>query len=256
MSSEASRQSEGSPRRRLRAWFGKPLGRLVWEAERAELDGILCNLFGYHLVQVGSLGEDGDLLFASRIPHRVVIEEDAGECLAALCGRADALPLAGDTVDVVLLPHILEFDADPHQVLREVDRVLVPEGHVVIVGFSPWSLWGLWRAVLRRRGEVPWCGQFFSQTRVRDWLALLGFQPVLTRHLFFRPPLGRRGAMDRLGFMERAGRRWWPFLSGVHILVAKKRVSTVTPIRPRWRPKRSLLGGLAEPTARGVRRER
>jgi SAM-dependent methyltransferase len=258
MNVDPESQTRPGLRSRLRAWFSQPLGRTVWAAERQQLDGILANLFGYHLLQVGSLGEDGDLLFASRIPHRVVSDGDpwADDCIADMWAHPEAMPIDGDSIDVLVLPHALEFAIDAHQVLREAHRMLVPEGHVVVIGFSPWSLWGVWRLVLGRRGSMPWCGRFFSATRVKDWLALLDFEPVLSRHFFFRPPLKRIGVMNRLGFVERLGRRWWPMLSGVYVLVAKKRVATLTPIKPRWRPKRSLLGGLAEPTTRGFSRGR
>jgi len=92
-----------------------------------------------------------------------------------------------------------------------------------------------------RRRRPPWSGDFRSILRLKDWLALLGFDLVYTRSFFFRPPLKRMGIMNRLDFLECVGRRWWPFLGGAYILVAKKRVVTLTPIKPRWRPRRRLI---------------
>lgn len=234
-------------RRRLRAWYGQGLGQLLLEDERRELDCVLANLFGYYLLQVGS-AMDAYLLESSRIRHQVILDDhwpaEPGCARPAqvtgLCGKPHGLPVQSDSVDVVLLPHTLEFAASSHEVLREVERVLVAEGHVVILGFNPWSLWGLWR-LLRRRRNAPWHGAFRGMYRIKDWLSLLGFDIVQAHSYFFRPPLQREVMMRRLQWFERLGRRWWPFLGGAYVIVAKKRVTTLTPIKPRWRPRRSLL---------------
>lgn len=238
--------------RRQRAWYRLRLGRLLLEAEQERLSQILPDLFGYHLLQVGRIA-DADLLPSSRIAHRVVLDADPDMPTSAppgLYARPDALPIASDSVDVVILPHTLEFEPDPHQVLREAERVLIAEGTLVILGFNPWSLWGLWRLILMRRNDPPWRARFLSLSRIRDWLALLGFDEVDTHPYFFRPPLHHETTMKKLTFMETMGKRCWPQLSGAYVLVAKKRVSTLTPIKPRWRQQRSLIGARwAEPSA-------
>ena len=237
----------------LRLWYDTPVGNRLLDIERRKLDAILPNLFGYHLLQVGCMVDD-DLLGASRISHRIVIDvvEDRPLQCVRLRAYPDRLPIASDSVDVVVLPHTLEFEADPHQALREIDRILIPEGHVVILGFNPWSWWGLRRLFRRRRRDTyPWCGRFRSLPRIKDWLALLGFDIVMTSGYFFRPPLNHDRIMRRLNFIETAGARWLPMLSGAYLLVAKKRVLTLTPIKPRWRPRRSLIGAdMPEPTTR------
>lgn len=223
--------------------------------EREEVDRLLPFLFGYHIVQLGSLGRERNYLGSSRIHHRVIVDldRDNGAGDAGLCARADSLPLATDSVDALVLAHSLELEAEPHQVLREAERVLIPEGHLLIVGFNPWSLWGLWRLFRRRSGRVPWCLRFLSPQRVKDWLALLGFDIVHETGMFFRPPLGYVGLMRQLVVLEKVGRRLWPFLAGGYLILARKRVATLTPIRPRWRRK-SVVAGLAEPTMRGYRK--
>ncbi len=237
----------------LRFWYGEPLGRRLLEIEQRKLDAILPNLFGYHLLQVGCM-VDEDLLGASRISHRIVVDVIDGKPVAAISmqGQPERLPVASDSVDVVVLPHTLEYEADPHQALREVDRILIPEGHVVILGFNPWSFWGLRRLFRRRRcNTYPWCGRFRSLPRIKDWLSLLGFDIVMTSGYFFRPPIQHDAVMRRLRFIETAGARWFSALSGAYMLVAKKRTSTLTPIKPRWRPRRSLIGAeMPEPTTR------
>ncbi len=134
-------------------------------------------------------------------------------------------------------------------VLREVHRVLTPEGHIVILGFNPLSLWGLWRLAARRRG-IPWCGQFISLLRLKDWLALLDFELTHGSMLYYRPPLQHEGLRDRLYFLEKIGDRWWPLAAAVYLLVAKKRVLGVTPLVPAWRDKRALRARATQPAAK------
>lgn len=241
------------PRQAFCSWLERPLGRRLLEVECSELECVLPRLFGYHLVQLGALCEGVDLLSSSRIWHRLVLEAAVWPKAQppGLLSRADALPFANASVDVMLLPHILEYELNPHQVLREVQRVLVPYGAVVILGFNPWSFWGLWRRLLCRWGNPPWCGRFYSLTRLRDWLALLGFETVELRYFLFRPPLHHPKWMQRLRFLEETGQRWWPLLAGGYIVVAKKQVMRLNPVDPLWREERNLdIAGLAEPSAR------
>lgn len=245
-------------RDQLRHWYTTSLvGRTLLRQEREHLEPVLNTLFGYHAVQVGCLpGED--LLSQCRIPHRVVLDPDSGKpAHTVLCAYPDALPIQTDSVDVVVLPHTLEFERAPHEILREVDRVLIPEGHVLILGFNPWSLWGIAALLCGRRKHPvpPWCGKFLSLTRLTDWLALLGFKVVLTREFFFRPPIQHEGTLRRLNFMERLGSKYSNRVGGAYLLVAQKRVFTLTPIRPRWRARRSMVGKLARPAARCLPRE-
>lgn len=230
----------------MQAWARQKPGAWFQAAEIVQLEHVLPTLFGYHLLQVGDF-YPLNYLDSSRIPHAMLMDEWLAENTPQGCGgkcplkgSPEALPIATDSLDVVVLPHTLEFTTNPHQVLREADRILIPEGHVVILGFNPWSLWMLWRLVLGWRGKPPWCGRFISQTRMRDWLQLLGFDITQARRYFFRPPLSSEGVMKRLGFLDRLGRRWWPVFGAGYILVARKRVVTMTPIRPRWQARRRL----------------
>ncbi|TPW18798.1 MAG: type 11 methyltransferase [Halothiobacillaceae bacterium] len=235
-------------RQDLRHWYSRYLGQILHASEREQLEPVFNTLFGYHALQVGCL-LGNDLLANSRIPHRVVMDPDKNEDhTASIYAYPDALPISSDAVDMVLLPHTLEFERDPHEILREVDRVLIPEGHVIILGFNPWSLWGLfalWAKCWKKSGP-PWCGRFLSLNRIKDWLALLGFEIIVVKQSFYRPPIQQKSITKRLQFMERLGQRYWPGLGGVYLLVARKKVTTLTPIKPRWRPRRALVGKWAE----------
>jgi SAM-dependent methyltransferase len=240
--------------RGLHSWFSHSPGRLILAAEIELLNEILPNLFGYHLLQVGRIGS-ADLLASSRILHRILVGVD-GESLQCphtyLLGSPEALPVASDSIDVLLLPHTLEYASRVHDTLREVQRVLVPEGRLVVLGFNPWGWFGLWRSFLRRRGTAPWKGRFLGLTRIKDWLGLLGFDDLTIKGHFFRPPFRSESLMHRLQVLERLGHHLPPYLAGAYLLVATKRVTTLTPRRPRWQPRRPRLVAVsvAEPSAR------
>jgi len=131
------------------------------------------------------------------------------------------------------LPHVLEFADNPHQILREVERVLRPEGNLLISGFNPFSLWGMHRALGRKQG-YPWCGHFIRLPRLKDWLALLGFEVVGGRFAAYAPPLHHSKWLDSFSFMEKAGDRWWAVSGGVYFLHAIKRVPGMRLIKPKW----------------------
>lgn len=238
--------------RELCRWYATPLGRQLAEAEKRQLDSVLPTLFGYHLVQIGQYCESA-MLQASKVSHCSVMQTSAQTDVdsmtdSRLTAQPHALPLASDSVDVVILNHVLEFSLNPHQVLREVERVLVPEGHVVMLLFNPWSLWAANRWLFRWRKSAPWCGKFISATRSKDWLALLGFDVAQSLGYFFRPALQQMAIMDRLNWFEALGQRVWPIFGGAYMLVAKKKTETLTPIRPKWanRRRRVVAAGLVE----------
>jgi SAM-dependent methyltransferase len=227
----------------MRAWFAHTPGRWFQAEERFQLSAVLPNLFGYHLLQLGDLFSR-ECLTKTRIPHCMVLDtwpqdkDPSGERPRnSICGIPEHLPVATDCLDMVFMPHTLEFTDDPHQILREVDRILIPEGHVVILGFNPWSPWMLWYLMLGRQGKPPLCGRLIGQGRLKDWLQLLGFDVINSRRFFFRPPLASKTILKRLRFLDRIGKRGCPIVGAGYIVVARKRVATLTPIRPRWRPR-------------------
>ena len=247
----SERSGAGSPLAGLAEWYGSPLGFDVGARESACLQGMLGDVFGYYLVQVGVTDSFREALAASRIRHRILMpcEQPTGQQGLGVVGDPARLPLASDSVDAVLLPHTLDFVSDPRQVLREVERVLIPEGRVFILGFNALSSWGLVRLLYRRGTRAPWCGRFLTPYRAEDWLSLLGFDVEQREHVVFQPPL-RRALGLRLASLEKVGRRLWPALGAVYVIRAVKRVSTLTPIKPAWRARRALVPGAIEPTTR------
>ena len=213
----------------LQDWFATPLGQYLLEKERAYLDDVTPDIFGFHAVQLGL--PEFDLLRENRITHRLRVATAGTPDLYARCHE---LPFATQSIDLMLLPHALEFADEPHEVLREVDRVMMPEGRLVIMGFNPWSLWGLRSALGFSRNEHPWNGRFVSLLRVKDWLALLGFDVNAGRLIAYAPPFDNERLRRRFGFMEPAGDRWWAVGGAVYMLQAIKRVRGMRLITPAW----------------------
>jgi SAM-dependent methyltransferase len=220
------------PANTLQDWFQTPLGQYLLEKERAYLDDVTPDIFGFHALQLGVPGVD--MLRENRITHKMRIAAGGEPDLYAKCHE---LPLATQSIDLVVLPHVLEFATEPHAVLREVDRVLMPEGRLVIVGFNPWSLWGLRSALGFSRHEFPWNGHFLSLLRVKDWLALLGFEVSAGRLIGYAPPFDNDKVRRRFAFMEPAGDRWWAVGGAVYMLQAIKRVRGMRLITPAWQEK-------------------
>jgi SAM-dependent methyltransferase len=210
------------------AWLQTPLGQYLLARERDYIDKTVADIFGYNALQIGL--PELDLLRANRMPLRASVDRNGAAKL-----RADAaeLPVVSASVDLVLLPHVLEFSDNPHQILREVERVLVPDGQVVITCFNPVSLWGLRRA-FGKHDAFPWCGRFMHLMRLKDWLALLGFEVAGGAMGCYVPPCSSQKWIDRFSFMDAAGDRWWPFSGAVTFLHAIKRVRGMRIITPQW----------------------
>ena len=234
----------------LARWLRGPAGADLLHTEVECIHAAIGNLFGYHCLQVGDLA-GADLLSASRIIGHAVIDIDGGAprepyplASAGRGGVADRLARGGRRPPA----HVLEFEPRPHEVLREASRVLVPEGHLVVLGFNPISVIGLRRVLKPRASVAPWCGTYFGAGRLREWLSLLGFDrrrsaPVLRVGGVLPVP----GGPGSRAFVE-----WMPpALASARLVLAKKRVNAMLPIRPRWRPRRRLAGvGLAGPSVR------
>jgi SAM-dependent methyltransferase len=233
----------------LHQWQRGQLGRALILAEAQLLATTFDDVFGLELLQLGTWGAGRELLAPSRIRRQSVIADSAdASARGDLVARLAHLPINNTSVDAVLLPHTLELTADPHAVLREADRVLVAEGQLIVLGFRPTSLWGL-RAAASRAGFPPGLRRTLSAWRVRDWLGLLSYEIVSVRPYLYRLP------RDTLASIESAipsilYRGWfYPWPAAAYLIKARKRVYTLTPIRPRLRERRRVFDGLAEPSA-------
>jgi SAM-dependent methyltransferase len=245
------------------AWLarlGQPVASRLLDWEQQQADALLADVFGYHAVQLG--WPQLQALRSNRIPHRWMARAEFEPLLTQsaeappdaphVCLDSRAWPWPPDSLDLVVLPHALERSADPHACLREVERVLIPEGQVLITGLNPWSLWG-WQQTRGRRGEGlgdAHSGDLIGYRRLRDWLRLLGFEVQVSRFGGWSPVLGSERWMQRLQWMDKVGERWWPILGGVYLIMATKRVPGGRLIEGRrWRTVRSPASATA-PAAR------
>jgi SAM-dependent methyltransferase len=231
-------------------WLDTPLGREVLAIETRVLQEELADVFGFELLQVGMWGDDLELVAAARTQHRRLVAPEA-RCANAICADYHALPVASGSVEAVLLPHTLEHARRPHDTLREADRVLVGDGHLLICGFNPIGPWGV-RHLASHRGFPPVVDRLMTEGRVRDWLRLLGFEVATTRRYLFAPPWQGFWSSTAGRWLELRGPQFAAPLAGAYLLKARKRVPALTPIRPVWQRTPKIVGGLAKPTSRSA----
>ncbi len=239
-------------------WSRTGLGQSLYAIEQTVLEKFLPDLKGDIAVQYSHAGSPA-LLNASGIEGRFLALANNRPVLNGSAGGGDdlqilyvdessPLPFLSSSVDLCLLPHMLEFSDNPHQLLRESKEVLVSGGHLVILGFNPFSLWGVRKYF--SRGGAPWNGRSHSVYKVRDWLSLLDFQICGGMMLYYSPPVSNSRLRGHFGFMEKAGDRWWPMLGGVYLLIARKREAGMTVIDIGEKVKKRAFMGIAEPVAK------
>jgi SAM-dependent methyltransferase len=232
------------------AWLETPLGRSVLELESQVLADALADVFGFELLQLGCWGAHEALRAQVRTQHHCCIAPDAAGP-RTIRAHFEALPIASGSVEAVLLPHTLEHAPHPHELLREVERVLMGEGHVLVCGFNPLGPWGVRHAISRGRFPPP-TTRLLSEGRLRDWLGLLGFEVTAARRYLFRPPWTQHMSARTRDWLELRGPDFAAPLAGAYLVKACKRVRSVTPIRPAWHAAPKVVHGLAEPTSRNA----
>ncbi|OIQ89568.1 methyltransferase domain protein [mine drainage metagenome] len=215
-------------------WFNSTAGQYLRAKEQALYDRAVVDLFGFNALQMGCL--QMDLLSNSRIPNRFISTEwYVPKMSCHMCCSDEFLPFAEQSLDVLLLPHRLEFSQRPHQTLREAERVLVHEGHLLISGFNPMSSWGVAAGLNRlfsNNRTYPWNGQFIGLLRMKDWLALMGFEIISVEMTCSVPPFEKVTWCNYFSFMDKFCAA---MLGGVYFIVAKKRVTGLTPLKPNWK---------------------
>ncbi len=226
----------------LAQWFRTPAGQYVRQWEQARLDATVDDVFGYNAVQAGL--PDCPALRRSRMPFRAYAGPTLPDATmhehwnAVVMTSLEALPFESQSLDLFVLPHGLECARNPHQVLREAERVLIPEGRLVITGFNPWSLWGA-RQRLTGARWLPQCERFISITRLKDWLNLLSFDLDGGHFGCYALPINSQQWLERFRFLEKAGNRWWPVAGSVYILSAVKRIHGMRLVGPNWKNERA-----------------
>lgn len=232
-------------------WLDSPAGHYFLEWETRFLDEQVVDIFGFHAVQLGIPHLEG--LRANRMPDRWYIAPTLWASHGVqLLTRFEALPFESQSLDLLVLPHTLETSDDPHQVLREAERVLVPEGRLIILSFNPWSLWGARQQFSALTGSTffPPGSQLIGLSRLKDWLKLLNFEIEAGRFGCYRLPCRSETWLKRSALLEKIGARWWPVFGGVYALSAVKRVHGMRLIGPAWKNKPRNSGAVVAVTHR------
>jgi len=229
----------------LHPWLALPSGQDVLALEQVEMDRLVSDVFGFHALQLGLPEIEAlrsnrmhfrwlalDAAYDDWVPSDTASHDDSQSASHAdqhgdLRCDFESLPFPNNSLDLVVLPHALELALDPHHTLREVARVLVPEGRLVLAVFNPISLWGLWQRMGQwgvKSALVLPQGEFIGLRRLKDWLHLLDLEVESATFTAYRPLLKDAVWWHRFEWMERLGQRWWPQLGSVYFVVAVKRV--------------------------------
>ncbi|WP_371316321.1 class I SAM-dependent methyltransferase [Shewanella sp. NIFS-20-20] len=192
-------------------------------------------VFGYHLLKLGHLARDLDTS-ACRINHQVSLAQEPGCGVLASCSD---LPFAYGAFDAAVLPCLLEFEADPYRILREVDRVLISGGYLLIVGFNPMSPLFIGKMLPKHQRQYPWCGHFYLPSRVKDWLNLLGYQLVADERVLYHSLIGQ---LKSHSLWQEGLKSWLPSAGSLYVLIARKIDYPLTPIRQKQVVKRRQWG--------------
>lgn len=228
--------------RRMREWLDTPLGVNLLTGLQAGLTPLVSKMYGYRLLVVGEPGF-ATTIDPNFIKHRFLLHpySEQAEGFLAVDSRLDMLAIACDSIDIVYLPHTLEFAQNPHEVLREAYRVLAPEGHLVIAGFNPISIWGLVRIFARLTQRAPWVANTVGVNKLKDWLSLLGFDIDKTSYYGFNIPINNAKFLSKTKVFDN-------IVSGIdlpicnnYILTAQKRVLPLTPIKPKFETARNFV---------------
>ncbi len=221
----------------LGQWFQSPQGEAVFEVEKDLVQPILSRLFGYHILQIGC-NEEFSLIDDSPVGHKIIFAPTWRPGSKTPVADVEELPLATDSIDVVVIHHALDFTEDSHRLLREATRVLRPGGHMVILGFNPLSPWGFWK-MFKRRTHIPWRARFISRRRLSDWLQLLNLHIDQQHFGLHFPPLNFSRVLNHARSLEKLGTSLGSPLGGAYVYVCIKQVVPITPILPRWRSLRA-----------------
>jgi len=209
-------------------WHDLPFGDILQAEIEAALAPWWPRIFGYHLLKVGALSSQINSLQCSIARHFSLFDGHGANIQA----DPHYLPVQQHTIDAVVSCFLLEFEQNPYQILREFDRVLISSGYVFIVGFNPVSPVFAGKILPKYQSKLPWNGQFFMPSRVKDWLGLLGYQVLADERLMHHSLLGPVGRQaEHQPWWQKSLANWLPSTGSVFVIVARKLTVPLTPIK-------------------------
>ena len=227
----------------LSPWYREAYGSRLLEDTGAAVADWVEQAVGYFALDIRSF-ESGRKWLDNGLIHSHFAISCAKQTDSQVVGDFSQLPIDSRSLDLVVAHHVLEFCTDPHEFLREVDRTLIPEGRLIVVGFNPFGVHGLLKW-FKPRLVPPWGGRFYPALRVREWLSVLGFDIEKTRYFAFPFSFSKKRA-GRLA--SRLCRRILPFSGALFALLAVKRLSRIVPVGASWSPGKVLAGKSVQPT--------
>lgn len=230
-------------------WYQSTFGQRIQHEVETAAQTELIHCFGLYAIQMGC--PSVNLLDKSRVKHQFKLNDNVLKIGTAINVQAQAelLPIANDSVDLVILMHRLVTSKHPHALLREVDRVLIPEGKLVIIEINPFSFWGLRLALQSWLEKPPWVGHMFSAHKLDDWLNVLGFRKLNRNVLHFGLPFNSLRINKMSTWLAKAQKRWLPLTGAMNFLVYEKAMSPLTPIKSMWKKQVIGLNPIATPYA-------
>jgi len=235
----------------FKKWLKSPLGLLICKQETPVVKKKIGECFGQELLLLGDTSfaaalEGSPVLHKTHVyPFKTTIDS-----MPTITASFDALPFVSDSINAIYLSHCLEQVVNPQEVLHEAFRVLVPEGSIIITGFNPWSLWGLFTALKQLFFiRTPWQSTLLSFSRLQNWLRDLSFDEIeISTHLFSLP-LNNKAMLEQTAWLEYWGKIIYPLGGAWYVITARKRCFTLTPIEPALFTIDEIVEeGLAEPS--------
>ncbi|MDH3219295.1 MAG: class I SAM-dependent methyltransferase [Gammaproteobacteria bacterium] len=211
-----------------------------------QITPILATTFGYYSLQIGCSQLAQRLQESCRVKHQFTLDDLQSP--AMIRANPSMLPVASDSVDLVILMHHLSNTSEPHAILREAFRILIPEGKLVIIDFNPMSLWGLRHFFQSWLEHVPFKGHLYTARRIDDWMRLLGFDQDRHYRVGYLPPIQKASVTRHMSWFEKGSKKWLPMLGVLNLMIYSKNISPLTPVRHRWVTRKILPGKIARPS--------
>ncbi|MGR9114370.1 MAG: class I SAM-dependent methyltransferase [Gammaproteobacteria bacterium] len=224
----------------LFAWYQTPRGRLLQQVEAEFIRRSITVSCKQKVLQIGGLGWENQFIDCSLYENFIVLDAHNLGCEGArkIKAKAYSLPIQSESIDLILLPHLLEFDAHRFQTMREIERVLKSEGHLIIINFNPWSFWVRYQYLWKKKWADSWHGHFISKQRVLDWLKLLNFETKSSSEFTIESNLSVTGGNFKAGHFS--------FFTTAYAIRAIKRRFTLIPLATDVlkRPRIAIINGL------------
>lgn len=210
-------------------------GRRQWQAEKQCLHQLLARSGVQHALE---LGVAPPLLAHDSIRHRIgwAPQRELAEHPSTLICRPEALPLADESLELVVVHHLLEVAPQPTHMLREAARVTSDSGRLILIGWHPLGIAG--PARLKRCHERFYQrSRWLTPGRLRDWLRFIDFNIERIDYCGFVP---FENTPDWL-LMEHWGRRHNLPLGRAWIISAKRQMCRMIPLKKHFNPA-TMLG--------------